>query len=77
MRSATCVPIPAMLLCGLVCLPGCGGITDQTLAQEHAQWGHHWHLDLSGSRVTDAGLVYLRDLSRLQSLRLSDTAITD
>ena len=34
-------------------------------------------LQISGSRITDAGLVHLKDLIKLSHLNLSDTQITD
>ena len=34
-------------------------------------------IDISSSRITDAGLVHLKELKKLESLRLTDTKITD
>jgi len=34
-------------------------------------------LDLSGTRITDAGLVHLKGLPRLSSLTLTATQVTD
>ena len=34
-------------------------------------------LEISGSRITDAGLVHLKDLIKLRHLNLSDTQVTD
>lgn len=36
-----------------------------------------WGLNLSGTRITDAGLVHVRELTQLQDLWLSHTQITD
>jgi Leucine-rich repeat (LRR) protein len=55
----------------------CSGQGDDQL-QHLAAFGHLRRLTLAGGgRVTDAGLEYVKDLSRLQELTISGTNITD
>ena len=39
--------------------------------------GNVGEIDLSGTEITDAALVHLKELKKLESLRLNDTKITD
>ena len=70
-----------LLVMGMV---GCGGPTEEESAAALKELGARtirfnrmFHVDLGGPKVTDAGLVHLKELANLQYLFLGEAKITD
>jgi hypothetical protein len=52
-------------------------ISDSELARLDGKLTHLSRVDLSGTRITDAGLVHLQGLTKLESLDLGGTQVSD